>query len=74
MTDRKVKAGLDREAAKEAVLKEIGGLDVINAQIQRQRMGFGLFARTAALTTGAILLFVFGVSAHARVISFYRCV
>ncbi len=44
LTDRKIRSGLDAEAARRAALLETGGMGQVKERVREQRFGFGLLA------------------------------
>src|SRR5436190_16365296 len=58
MTERKIQMGLAPEAAREAVLLELGGIERIKDLMRQQRIGLGNLRTASAIVVVAIVAFV----------------
>jgi len=68
MTDRKIQTGLTPEAARDATLLELGGVERIKDLVRQQRIGLGSLRSASALVVVALIAFVSGVSAAVAVL------
>lgn len=68
MAERKIQAGLAPDAAREAALVELGGIDRIKDLVRQQRVGFGNLRRAGLIVIVAIVAFVSGAGAAVTVV------
>jgi hypothetical protein len=61
MVERKVQAGIAPEAAREAVLLELGGMDRITELVREQRIGLGVLPKIGVAALIAIVAFAGGI-------------
>src|SRR5712671_5239300 len=71
MAERRSQAGVAPEAAREAVLQELGGIERIKDLVRQQRIGFGDYRRAAVIVVVALIAFVSGASTAVGVVRWH---
>ena len=61
LADRKVLGGLPPDAARDAALSELGGMERIKHLVRQQRIGFGGFRSIPIVVAAAVVAFIGGV-------------